>query len=132
MDEIRRKITNGEIQTKVSKQLKTKQYFQAERIQRKKRDLTQLINSNAAKNTDQQLVDVDQQFVDAPKTLSVIERYAKEREEYDTGSVLNKKIYKLADKDLLVRHFHQVAVFSSLFASWYSFGCDPNFNSFII
>ncbi|CAK8561980.1 unnamed protein product [Lathyrus sativus] len=102
VDEIRRKITKGEIQTKVSKQLKTKQYFQAERIQRKKRDLTQLINSNAAKNTDQQLADIDQQFVDAPKTLSVIERYAKEREEYDTGSVLNKKTYKLADKDLLV------------------------------
>lgn len=86
----------GEIQTKVAKQLKTKKYFRVERIQRKKRDLTQLINRNVAEN-------IVEQYIDAPKELTVIERYAKEREEYDKGLVLNKTIYKLADNDLLVR-----------------------------
>ncbi|GAU21380.1 hypothetical protein TSUD_189680 [Trifolium subterraneum] len=102
VDEIQKKITKGEIQTKVSKQLKTKKYFRSERIQRKKRDLTQLINRNAAENIDQQIADADQQSIDAPKTLTVIERYAKAREEFEMGSVLNRKTYKLADKDLLV------------------------------
>jgi alpha-glucan,water dikinase len=110
VDEIQKKITKGEIQTKVSKQLKTKKYFRSDRIQRKKRDLTQLINKSAAENIDQQIVDANQQSIDAPKTLKVIERYAKAREEFDTGSVLNRKIYKLADNDLLVSHFHQLAV----------------------
>ncbi|WJX93428.1 alpha-glucan, water dikinase [Trifolium repens] len=102
VDEIQKKITKGEIQTKVSKQLKTKKYFRSDRIQRKKRDLTQLINRNAAENIDQQIVDANQQSIDSPKTLKVIESYAKAREEFDTGSVLNRKIYKLADNDLLV------------------------------
>ena len=96
LDEIRSKIMKGEIQTKVAKQLKTKKYFRVERIQRKKRDLTQLINRNVAEN-------IVEQYIDAPKELTVIERYAKEREEYDKGLVLNKTIYKLADNDLLVR-----------------------------
>jgi alpha-glucan, water dikinase len=112
VDEIQKKIAKGEIKTKVSKQLKNKQYFRVDRIQRKKRDLMQLINRNAAKNIDQQLADADQQFVDAPKSLTIIERYANAKEEeYDTDSVLNKKTYKLADNNLLVRHFHQHAVF---------------------
>lgn len=112
VDEIQKKIAKGEIKTKVSKQLKNKQYFRVDRIQRKKRDLMQLINRNAAKNIDQQLADADQQFVDAPKSLTIIERYANAKEEeYDTDSVLNKKTFKLADKNLLVRHFHQHAVF---------------------
>ncbi|XP_061355011.1 alpha-glucan water dikinase, chloroplastic [Gastrolobium bilobum] len=95
LDEIRRKITKGEIQTKVAKQLKTKKYFRVERIQRKKRDLTQLINRNVAEN-------IVEQFIDSPKALTVIEQYAKAREEQDQGLVLNKAIYKLADNDLLV------------------------------
>jgi len=112
VDEIQKKIAKGEIKTKVSKQLKNKQYFRVDRIQRKKRDLMQLINRNAAKDIDQQLADADQQFVDAPKSLTIIERYANAKEEeYDTDSVLNKKTYKLADNNLLVRHFHQLAVF---------------------
>lgn len=103
VDEIQKKIAKGEIKTKVSKQLKNKQYFRVDRIQRKKRDLMQLINRNAAKNIDQQLADADQQFVDAPKSLTIIERYANAKEEeYDTDSVLNKKTFKLADKNLLV------------------------------
>ncbi|XP_027348742.1 alpha-glucan water dikinase, chloroplastic [Abrus precatorius] len=95
LDEIQKKIDKGEIQTKVAKQLKTKKYFRVERIQRKKRDLMQLINRNVAQN-------IAKQFIEAPKTLTIIERYAKEREEYERGLVLDKTIHKLADNDLLV------------------------------
>lgn len=104
LDEIRKKITKGEIQTKVAKQLKTKKYFRAERIQRKKRDLMQLINRNVAQN-------IVEQVIDAPKALTVIEHYANAREEYESGPVLNKTIYKLGDNDLLVRQFCQIDVF---------------------
>ncbi|WVZ24310.1 hypothetical protein V8G54_002854 [Vigna mungo] len=88
LDEIRKKIIKGEVQTQVAKQLKTKKYFRAERIQRKKRDLWQIIN---------QLVDenIVEQFKDVPK-------YAEAREEYGSVPVLNKKIYKLDDNYLLV------------------------------
>lgn len=107
VEEIRKKIIKGEIQTKVAKQLKTKKYFQVQRIQRKKRDLTKLINRHVTEN-------IIEQYIDAPKALTVMEHYAKEREEYDRGLVLNKKIYKLADNDLLVRQFHQIDVFPFL------------------
>ncbi|KAK7361648.1 hypothetical protein VNO77_03719 [Canavalia gladiata] len=99
LDEIRKKITKGEIQTKVAKQLKTKKYFRVERIQRKKRDLLQLINKNVGDNIVENIVE---KFIDAPKTLTVIESYAKAREEYERGLVLDKTMYKLAENDLLV------------------------------
>jgi hypothetical protein len=35
--------------------------------------------------------------------LKAVELFAKEKEEHDGGAVLNKKIFKLADKELLVR-----------------------------
>ncbi|CAJ1940177.1 unnamed protein product [Sphenostylis stenocarpa] len=95
LDEIRKKIIKGEIQTKVAKQLKTKKYFRAERVQRKKRDLRQIINRIVDEN-------IVEQFIDAPKALSVIEHYANAREEYESGIVLNKTIYKLGNNDLLV------------------------------
>ncbi|TKY58675.1 Alpha-glucan water dikinase [Spatholobus suberectus] len=97
LDEIRKKIIKGEIQTKVAKQLKTKKYFRAERIQRKKRDLMQLINRNVAESIDEKFIDAP-----APKASTVIEHYANAREEYESGLVLNKEIYKLDDNDLLV------------------------------
>ncbi|KAF7829333.1 alpha-glucan water dikinase, chloroplastic [Senna tora] len=100
IDEIQKKITKGEIQTKVAKQLKTKKYFRVERIQRKRRDLMQLIDRNVAKDVIQQ--DIAAPKPAAPKTLTALERYAKEREEQNKGLVLNKKIYKLGDNDLMV------------------------------
>lgn len=104
LDEIRKKIVKGEIQTKVSKQLKTKKYFRAERIQRKKRDLKQLINRNVAEN-------IVEQYIDAPKSWTVIEDYANAREEYESGPVLNKTLYKIDDNNLLVRQFCQFSFF---------------------
>lgn len=95
IDEIRKKIFKGEIQTKVAKHLKTKNYFRAERIQRKERNLMQLVNKLVAEN-------IDEQDIDEPKALTVIEQYSKTREEQNRGHLLNKEIYKLEDNDLLV------------------------------
>lgn len=97
LDEIKKKITKGEIQTKVSKQLKTKKYFRVERIQRKKRDLMQLLNKYPVKSEEKIKIPAE------PKALTTIELFANAVEEQDGSSVLNKKIYKLAGKELLVR-----------------------------
>ncbi|XWS69047.1 hypothetical protein CRYUN_Cryun04dG0146200 [Craigia yunnanensis] len=94
LDEIRKKITKGEIETKVSKQLQNKRYFSAERIQRKQRDLMQLLNKHAAKS-------VEKSISVEPKPLTAIERFAKEKE-LDGCPVMNKKIYKLGERELLV------------------------------
>lgn len=96
LDEIRKKITKGEIQTKVAKQLHHKKYFSVERVQRKKRDSMQLITKYAAEA-------IVEQDLFKPKDLTVVEIFAKTKEEREHGQVLNKKIYKLADKKLLVR-----------------------------
>lgn len=96
LDEIQKKISKGEIQTKVAKQLSNKKYFSVERIQRKQRDLMQLITKYAAKP-------VEQQDSVKPKALTVVEMYAKAKEEQEGGHVLKKQIYKLADKEFLVR-----------------------------
>ncbi|XP_031271017.1 alpha-glucan water dikinase, chloroplastic isoform X2 [Pistacia vera] len=96
LDEIRNKITKGEIQTKVSDQLKSKRYFSAERIQRKKRDLMQLLNKHLSKTVGETEISVE------PKALTQVELFIKAKEEQDGDSVVNKKTYKLADKELMV------------------------------
>ncbi|XVF02510.1 hypothetical protein REPUB_Repub04eG0181600 [Reevesia pubescens] len=94
LDEIRKKIIKGEIVTKVSKQLQKKRYFSVERIQRKKRDLMQLLNKHAEKS-------VEESISVEPKPLTAVERFAKEKE-LDGSPFMNKKIYKLGEKELLV------------------------------
>ncbi|MBA0706369.1 hypothetical protein Golax_018482, partial [Gossypium laxum] len=95
LDEIRKKITKGEIKTKVAKQLQNKKYFSPERIQRKQRDLMQLLNKHAVKVVEESIsVEVE------PKPLTAVERFAKEKE-LDGSPVMNKKIYKLGEKELL-------------------------------
>ncbi|KAH9773140.1 alpha-glucan water dikinase 1 [Citrus sinensis] len=96
LDEIRKKITKGEIQTKVSDQLKTKKYFRTERIQRKQRDFMQILNKHVAEPTEKKNISVE------PKALTPVELFVKPTEEQEGDSILNKKIYKLADKELLV------------------------------
>lgn len=108
LDEIRKKITKGEIQTKVTKQQHHKKSFSAGRIQRKKRDLMQLITKYAAET-------IEEQDLFKPKGLTGVEIFAKTKEEQDRGQVLNKKIYKLADKELLVRKYLPLMLFSSNF-----------------
>lgn len=96
IDDIRKKIAKGEIKTKVAKQLEKKSYFSAERIQRKKRDLMQIINKNAAEPVQKVSTKVRE-----PKSLSVVELFA-EVKEAQNGGLTKKKIFELADKQLLV------------------------------
>lgn len=93
--ELREKIMKGDISTKVSKQLKDKKYFSIERIQRKERDIMEILNKNVAETLDEQ----SSQIATPP---TVLELLAKSIYEQDGESVLNRKIYKLDDKDLLV------------------------------
>ncbi|KDP26632.1 hypothetical protein JCGZ_17790 [Jatropha curcas] len=95
LDDIRKKITKGEVQTKVSKQPLQKGYFSTERIQRKQRDLAQVITKYATTSA------VEEVSVE-PKALTAIELFAKAKEVLDGGAVLNKKIFKLGDAELLV------------------------------
>ncbi|KAF2301630.1 hypothetical protein GH714_028415 [Hevea brasiliensis] len=97
LDDLRKKITKGEIQSKVSKQLEKKGYFSIERIQRKKRDLAQLVTKYAAKYAEED-VSVEPKL----KALKAVELFAKEKEEQAGDAVLNKKIFKLHDGQLLV------------------------------
>ncbi|KAJ7943678.1 Alpha-glucan water dikinase, chloroplastic [Quillaja saponaria] len=95
IDKIRKKITKGEIQSKVAEQSKTKKYLSVERIQRKKRDLKQLLSRHVAK-------DVVEKNLVTPKVSTIIEQYGKAKEEQYDSLVLNKIIYKLSDYQLLV------------------------------
>ncbi|PON44874.1 Pyruvate, phosphate dikinase [Parasponia andersonii] len=95
LEEIRKKITKGEIQIKVAKQLKSKKYFRSEQIQRKKRDLTHILNKYVAKP-------VDENVSIKPKALTAVELFAKAMEEQEGGPVLNRSIFKFQDKELLV------------------------------
>ncbi|XP_042408616.1 alpha-glucan water dikinase, chloroplastic-like isoform X2 [Zingiber officinale] len=93
--ELREKIMKGSISTKVLKQLKAKKYFSIERIQRKERDIMEILNKNVAETLDEKTSQI------APP-LTVLELLAKSIHEQDGESVLNQKIYKLDNKDLLV------------------------------
>ncbi|XP_058192973.1 alpha-glucan water dikinase, chloroplastic-like isoform X2 [Rhododendron vialii] len=98
IDGIRKKITKGEIQTKVTKQREKKKYFTVERIQRKKRDLMELLNKHSSGLVEEKISPVSVK----PKVLSTIERFAQEKQEQGGGPITNKKIFRLADKELLV------------------------------
>ncbi|CDP13198.1 unnamed protein product [Coffea canephora] len=95
VSEIREKIVKGEIQTKVAKQLEKKSYFTAERIRRKKRDTTQLVNKYPSRSR-------EERTYSEPQALSAIELFAKAKEEEVDGSIMDKKLYNLSDGKLLV------------------------------
>lgn len=95
LDEIRKKITKGDIKTKVSKQLEKKNYSRVARIQRKKRDLMQILNKSTAKPSP-----VDVKSAVEPKTLTPVELYAMKKEEQEGFSIL-KKNYNVGGKQLL-------------------------------
>lgn len=95
IDAIRNKITKGEIKTKVSKQPDKRSSFSIERIQRKKRDLMQLITKYTP-------MPVKETVATREHTVSTVEHFAKAKEEQSGGPVVRKNKYKLADKELLV------------------------------
>eukprot|EP00262_Sarcandra_glabra_P002082 TRINITY_DN1233_c0_g1_i1.p1 TRINITY_DN1233_c0_g1~~TRINITY_DN1233_c0_g1_i1.p1 ORF type:complete len:1466 (+),score=298.47 TRINITY_DN1233_c0_g1_i1:171-4568(+) len=95
IEEIREKIVKGDIQTKVSKQLQSKKYFTVERIQRKKREVIQLLNKYAPETAGKGIPLMR-------KAPTAVELISKANEEQDGGRILNKKLFKLGDKELLV------------------------------
>lgn len=96
IDQLRQKILKGNIESKVSKQLKNKKYFSVERIQRKKRDITQLLSKH--KHT----VMEDKVEV-VPKQPTVLDLFTESLHEKDGCEVLSRKLFKFGDKEILVR-----------------------------
>ncbi|XP_024989690.1 alpha-glucan water dikinase, chloroplastic-like [Cynara cardunculus var. scolymus] len=97
LDDIRKRITKGEIQTKVQKPPEKKHNFN-HRIQRKKRDLMQLLN----KHIPVSVKSVEEEVSMKPKTLSAVELYTNAIEEQKGINVLSKKTYRLVDEELSV------------------------------
>ncbi|KAJ4974404.1 hypothetical protein NE237_007578 [Protea cynaroides] len=95
LDEIRKKIVKGEIKTKVSKQLEKKKYFTVERIQRKERDLMQLLNKYITEP-------VKERASKLSKSPTAVELFLKAKEEQDGGSIVNKSFFKLGDMEVRV------------------------------
>lgn len=95
LTKLRQKLMKGNVQSKVSAQLKSKKYFTAERIQRKKRDIMQFLNKYSPESPPANVLAV-------PKTLTAMEALSKDLEERDGGQMLNKRIFKIGDKELLV------------------------------
>ncbi|KAI3816782.1 hypothetical protein L1987_16486 [Smallanthus sonchifolius] len=90
-------VSEGNIQTKVQKPVEKKTYT-IQSIQRKKRDLMQLLN----KHIPVSIKSVEEKPSMKPKTLSAVELYSKAIEEQSDINILNKKTYKLAEEELLV------------------------------
>jgi len=95
IDQLRKKILKGNIESKVSKQLKNKKYFSVERIQRKKRDIMQILSKH--KHTV-----IEEQAEVAPKQLTVLDLFTNSLQK-DGFEVLSKKLFKFGDKQILVR-----------------------------
>lgn len=102
LDEIRKKIVKGEIKTKVAKQLEKKRYFTVERIQRKNRDLTQIITKYACQPEEKVSIEQVEKVSMKQKVLSPVELFAEAKEAQDGALVVKKKLFELADKQLLV------------------------------
>ncbi|KAM5567913.1 alpha-glucan water dikinase 1, chloroplastic [Rosa sericea] len=86
--------------SKAAKKHESKQVFRTGRIKRKQRDLMKILNKHATKPVDEAKLANEEST--KPKALKAVELFAKAKEEQDGASVLNKKIYRLGDKDLLV------------------------------
>lgn len=92
LEELRKKVVKGEIQTKVAKKQEKRCYSSMEKIQRKKRDVAQLINKDAS----------GEQILGAAQVLSRIERFSKSKEGQVDGPIITKKIYKIGNSELMV------------------------------
>nr|XP_011464043.1 PREDICTED: alpha-glucan water dikinase 1, chloroplastic isoform X2 [Fragaria vesca subsp. vesca]XP_011464044.1 PREDICTED: alpha-glucan water dikinase 1, chloroplastic isoform X2 [Fragaria vesca subsp. vesca] len=86
--------------SKAAKKHESKQVYRTGRINRKQRDLMKILNKHTTKPVDEAKLANEESA--KPKALKAVELFAKEKEEQDGASTLNKQIYKLGDKDLLV------------------------------
>ncbi|XP_047078965.1 alpha-glucan water dikinase 1, chloroplastic-like isoform X2 [Lolium rigidum] len=83
-----------EREKKVSKQEKKKKKYSVERIQRKNRDITQLLNKHKPGVTKEQVQA-------APKQPTVLDLFTKSLQEGDDCDVLSRKLFKIGDKEIL-------------------------------
>ncbi|XP_047078061.1 alpha-glucan water dikinase 1, chloroplastic-like isoform X1 [Lolium rigidum] len=83
-----------ELEKKVSKQEKKKKKYSVERIQRKNRDITQLLNKHKPGVTKEQVQA-------APKQPTVLDLFTKSLQEGDDCDVLSRKLFKIGDKEIL-------------------------------
>ncbi|TVU11220.1 hypothetical protein EJB05_44793, partial [Eragrostis curvula] len=94
IDQLRKKILKGNIESKVSKQLKNKKYFSVERIQRKKRDIMQLLNKHKHNV-------VEDKVEAAPMQPTVLDLFTQSLQEKDGCEILSRKLFKFGDKEIL-------------------------------
>lgn len=94
IDELRKKILKGNIESKVSKQLKNKKYFTVERIQRKQRDIMQLLSKH-------KYTLIEEQVEVASKQPTALDLYTKYLQEKDGCEVLSRKLFKFGSKEIL-------------------------------
>ncbi|KAI4975211.1 hypothetical protein ZWY2020_048818 [Hordeum vulgare] len=94
VDQLRKKILKGNLEKKVSKQLEKKKYFSVERIQRRNRDITQLLNKHKPMVTEEQVKAT-------PKQPTVLDLLTKSLQEGDNCDVLSRKLFKIGDGEIL-------------------------------
>jgi alpha-glucan, water dikinase len=107
IDQLRKKILKGNIESKVSKQLKNKKYFSVERIQRKKSDIMQLLNKHKHNV-------IEEKVETAPKQLTVLDQFTQSLQEKVGCEVLSRKLFKFGDREILVRFLDRHLIFSNL------------------
>jgi alpha-glucan, water dikinase len=106
IDQLRKKILKGNIESKVSKQLKNKKYS-VERIQRKKRDIMQLLNKHKHNV-------IEEKVATTPKQLTVLDQFTQSLQEKVGCEVLSRKLFKFGDREILVRFLDRHLIFSNL------------------
>ena len=79
----------------------TKTNFSTDRVQRRKRDIMSLLTKYKPEA-------INENISHAPEVLSPIKQFSMDKEAHIDGPILNKKIYKLGDKELLVCLYHPI------------------------
>lgn len=105
IDEIRKKVTKGDVQAKV-----VKKPFVPERIQRKDRDVTQLLNKP---EPGFRSILIEQ------GTLTALEKWSREKEGQEGVNIINKKLFKTGDHRVLVRSI-RILSYLACFLLWSS------------
>lgn len=95
LKKIHGKILEGNIKSKVVKQLNEKKYFDTKRVHRKVRDLMQFINRNSFQP-------IEEKTFDGQKSLTAVELWSKALEESYDGQIIARKLFKLDDFELMV------------------------------
>lgn len=105
IDEIRKKVTKGDVQAKV-----VKKPLVPERIQRKDRDVTQLLNKP---EPGFRSILIEQ------GTLTALEKWSKDKEGQEGVNIINKKLFKTGDHRVLVRSI-RILSYLACFLLWSS------------